>query len=99
MVKYLEASFRERVEERVCKANRQWNLLVDNYADLGPSGLSPKTKQYALYAAQEYVQDDATTFQIFPLLYVLFRAGLYSTFSQLALLHPDPAVHQLGLFL
>ncbi len=51
MVKYLEASFRDRVEERVCKANRQWNLLVDHYADLGPSGLSPKTKQYALYAA------------------------------------------------
>ena len=55
MVRYLEASFREKVEGSVLKANKQWNLLLDQYPELGPAGLPPKVKQYALYAAQEFV--------------------------------------------
>ena len=35
---------------------------------------------------------------MFPILYVLFRAGLYQAFQRLALSHPEPAVHQLGVF-
>lgn len=62
MVQHLEESYREKVESSEQRPNKQWNLLVDEMSGSVELKQLNKVKQYLLFSANTYVQDNCSTF-------------------------------------
>ena len=62
MVQHLEESYREKVESSEQRPNKQWNLLVDEMSGSVELKQLNKVKQYLLFSANTYVQDNCSGF-------------------------------------